>query len=147
MYHGISLIKDTLGSPLISVVFLFIGMAVLSCFDIQSQVNHPSLFFKTFFVFPHDLFFQNPDKHCYLTMTLIFLSIPSRFNHVSLLPYGLQSIAHQALLSMRLFWQEYWRGSSFPSPGDHPDPGIESRSPALQIDSLPSEPPGKPPDI
>ena len=32
----------------------------------------------------------------------------------------------------------------FPSPGDLPDPGIELRSPALQTDSLPSEPPGKP---
>ena len=27
---------------------------------------------------------------------------------------------------------------------DFPDPGIEPRSPALQADSLPSEPPGKP---
>ena len=26
--------------------------------------------------------------------------------------------------------QEYWRGSSFPSPGDLPDPGIEPMSPA-----------------
>ena len=32
---------------------------------------------------------------------------------------------------------------SFPSLGDLPDPGIEPRSPALQGDSLPSEPPGK----
>ena len=32
----------------------------------------------------------------------------------------------------------------FLSPGDLPDPGIEPRSPALQADSLPSEPPGKP---
>ena len=31
----------------------------------------------------------------------------------------------------------------FPSPGDLPNPGIEPRSPALQADSLPSEPPGK----
>ena len=29
---------------------------------------------------------------------------------------------------------------SFPSPGDHPDPGIKPRSSALQTDSLPSEP-------
>ena len=35
-------------------------------------------------------------------------------------------------------------GLSFPSPGDLPNPGIESGSPALQGDSLPSEPPGKP---
>ena len=32
----------------------------------------------------------------------------------------------------------------FPSPGDLPNPGIEPESPALQADSLPSEPPGKP---
>ena len=32
----------------------------------------------------------------------------------------------------------------FPSPGDLPDPGIEPMSPALQADSLPSEPAGKP---
>ena len=32
----------------------------------------------------------------------------------------------------------------FPSPGDLPNPGIKPRSPALQADSLPAEPPGKP---
>ena len=31
-----------------------------------------------------------------------------------------------------------------PPPGDLPNPGIETRSPTLQEDSLPSEPPGKP---
>ena len=40
--------------------------------------------------------------------------------------------------------QEYWSWLPFPSPGDFPDPGTEPRSPALQVDSLPSEPPGKP---
>ena len=35
-------------------------------------------------------------------------------------------------------------GYSFPSPRDLPDPGIKPRSPALQADSLLSEPPGKP---
>ena len=40
--------------------------------------------------------------------------------------------------------QEYWSGLPFPSPGDIPDPGMEPRSPALQADALPSEPPGKP---
>ena len=33
----------------------------------------------------------------------------------------------------------------FPSPGDLSNPGIEPRSPALQVDSLPSEPQAKPP--
>ena len=49
----------------------------------------------------------------------------------------------QAPLSMEFFRQECWSGLPFPSPGDLPDPGIEPRSPALQADSLPSEPPGK----
>ena len=40
--------------------------------------------------------------------------------------------------------QEYWSGLPFTSPEDLLDPGIESGSPALQTDSLPSEPPGKP---
>ena len=31
-----------------------------------------------------------------------------------------------------------------PSSRDLPDPGIEPTSPALQVDSLPAEPPGKP---
>ena len=39
---------------------------------------------------------------------------------------------------------EYWSGSPFPSPGDLPNPGNELRSPALQADSLPAEPQGKP---
>ena len=33
---------------------------------------------------------------------------------------------------------------SFPSPGHLPIPGIEPRSPALQTNSLPADPPGKP---
>ena len=33
---------------------------------------------------------------------------------------------------------------AFPSPGDLPDSWIESRSPTLQADTVPSEPPGKP---
>ena len=42
---------------------------------------------------------------------------------------------------------EYWTGWPFPSPGDLPNPGIEPRSPALQADSLPAEPQGKPRDV
>ena len=32
---------------------------------------------------------------------------------------------------------------AFPSPRDLPDPGVKPGSPALQTDSLPTEPPGK----
>ena len=41
----------------------------------------------------------------------------------------------------------YWSGLSFPSPGDLPDPGIESMSLSLlhwHVDSLLLAPPGKP---
>ena len=53
------------------------------------------------------------------------------------------TVVYQASLSMGFSRQEYWSGLPFPSPGDLPDPGIEPRSPALQADALPSEPPGK----
>ena len=52
--------------------------------------------------------------------------------------------AHQAPLSMGFSRQEYRSGLPFPSPGDLPNPGIEPGSPALQADTLSSEPPGKP---
>ena len=53
------------------------------------------------------------------------------------------TVVYQAPPSMGFYRQEYWRGLPFPSPGDLPKPGIEPGSPALQADSLPSEPPGK----
>ena len=40
--------------------------------------------------------------------------------------------------------QEYWTGLPCAPPGDLPNPGIEPRSSALQADSLPAEPHGKP---
>ena len=40
--------------------------------------------------------------------------------------------------------QEIWNELPFPSPGDLPNPGIGPKSPALQVDSLPAETPGKP---
>ena len=36
--------------------------------------------------------------------------------------------------------QEHWSALPFPSPEDLPDPGIEPGSPALQADTLKSEP-------
>ena len=53
-------------------------------------------------------------------------------------------LAHQTPLSVEFSRQEYWSELLFSSPGHLPDPRIEPVSPALQADSLPSEPPGKP---
>ena len=70
------------------------------------------------------------------------MSVLSGFNCVRL--FGtLWTVAHQAPLSMDFSRQEYWSGLLFLSPGDLPDPGIKPWSPALQADSLPSEPPEK----
>ena len=52
--------------------------------------------------------------------------------------------AHQALLLTRFSRQEYWSKLPCHPPGDLPDPEIKSRSLTLQVDSLLSEPPGKP---
>ena len=75
------------------------------------------------------------------------------------LPKESESISHSVVFNSlqlhglgpnRLFcpWgspgQEYWSGLPLPSPGDLPDPETELGSPALQADSLLSEPPGKP---
>ena len=49
-------------------------------------------------------------------------------------------LARQAPLSS-FSRQDYWSGLPFPSPGDLPDPGIKSLSPALQANSSPTEPP------
>ena len=67
----------------------------------------------------------------------------SHFSHVQLFatPW---TVACQVPLSMGFSSQEYWSVLSFPSPGDLPDPGIKPKFPALQADSLVSEPPGKP---
>ena len=52
--------------------------------------------------------------------------------------------ACQTPLSTEFSRQEYSSGLPFPSPGDIPNSGIKAGSPALQADSLPSEPPEKP---
>ena len=67
----------------------------------------------------------------------------SRFSHVQLFvtPW---TVACQAPLSVDFSRQEYWSGLPFQSPGDLPNPGIIPRFPALQVDSLPSEPPASP---
>ena len=65
------------------------------------------------------------------------------FSHVQLFatPW---TVAYQAPPSLGFSRQKYWSGFPFPSPGDLPNPGIKAGSPALQADTLLSEPPGKP---
>ena len=53
------------------------------------------------------------------------------------------TVACLAPLSMGFSGQEYWSGFLFPSPVDLPNPGLKPESPALQVDSLPTELGGK----
>ena len=53
------------------------------------------------------------------------------------------TVAQQDPLSMRFPRQEYWSGSLFPSPGDHPDPMVEPVFSALAGRIFTAEPPGK----
>ena len=67
---------------------------------------------------------------------LVAQSCPTLYNSMDCSPPG--SSVHGILQA------RYWSGLPFPFPGDLPNPRIELRSPALQADSLPSEPLGKP---
>ena len=64
---------------------------------------------------------------CVLSCSVVSISLDCRL----LCPWGLSR-------------QEYWSGLSCPPPGNIPNPGIKPRSSALQANSLPAEPPGKP---
>ena len=73
---------------------------------------------------------------------MFMLSHSAMSDHLQ--PYGL-TVDCQAHLSMGFPRQEYWSGLPFPSPGDLPDPGIESKSPAspeLAGGLFTTEPPG-----
>ena len=52
---------------------------------------------------------------------------------------SMDCVARQGPLSMGFFRQEYWSGEPLPLPEIFP-----THSTALKVDSLPSEPPGKP---
>ena len=56
----------------------------------------------------------------------------------------LMDCSPQAPLSMGFSKKKYWSELPCPPPGYLPNPGIKPRSPALQANSLLSEPPGKP---
>ena len=72
-----------------------------------------------------------------------YMCMLSHFSNVRLCE-TLWTVAHQVPLSMGFSRQEYWSGLLYPPPGDLPNSQIASTSPALQVDSLPTEPPGKP---
>ena len=73
----------------------------------------------------------------------VYCLLAYSLSHMQLLA-TLWTVAHQAPLSMGVFRQEYGSGLQFPFPEGLSDPGIEPVPLALQADSLPAEPSGKP---
>ena len=86
---------------------------------------------------------QNQIRSEKVSQHLITRSKLQLLSHVQLFS-TLWTVARQAPVSMGFFRQECWSGYWFLSPRDLPNRGVESGSPALRADSLPSEPPGKP---
>ena len=80
---------------------------------------------------------EKAPRACFLMAELLCFVL-SRFSRVWLFA------TLQAALSMGFSRQEYWAGSHVLLPGGLPNLWIEPRSPTLQVDSLPSKPPGKP---
>ena len=79
------------------------------------------------------------------SQSLSLFCMPSHSSHVRLAPPW--TVACQAPLAMGFSTQEYWSGLPSLPPGNLPNPGIKPTSPvspALQADSLPAEPSGKP---
>ena len=80
------------------------------------------------------------------SITLQKVCMLSCFSHVQLF-VTLWTVSHHAPMSLGFSRQEYWNGLPCPPPGDLPNPVIKPMSPvspALQADSLPTEPPEKP---
>ena len=86
------------------------------------------------------LFVHQYQPHCSVFKMCVCVSRSIMSN--SLWPHGFT--AYQAPLSMGFSRQEYWSGLPCPPPGGLSDPGIKPKSPALRVDSLPSEPQGSP---
>ena len=85
---------------------------------------------------------EPPGKSCFRLYTcMLSCSVASN----SATPW---TATHQAPLSMEILQArilEYsWSGLPCPPPGDLPNPEIEPRPPALQVDFSPAELPGKP---
>ena len=117
----------TSGPFINSEIFLFIFTKSFSCFNTQKRM--------LFCLFCSAVFcpYETKSEHIYLALKVKVKLL----SHVW--PFATPwTVAHQVLLSMGFFRQEYCSGLPFPSPGNLPNPGIEPRSPALQADALTS---------
>ena len=97
---------------------------------------------------------ENKVCHCFYFFPIYFPIVPGDLGCLLIHVCAVlsRSVMSESLQPYRLYllgpWgfskQEYWSGLPCSPPGDLPNPEIKPRSPALQADSLSSEPPGKP---
>ena len=99
------------------------------------------LMWPRWFPFPHFLIIKIMNTYCRNLGR--HRKVKVKATHCACLFATPWTIACQTPLPTELSRQEYWSGLPFPSPEDIPNPDIKPRSPALQADSLPSEPLGK----
>ena len=134
-------------SNLIFLIWVATGHGAPYC----GEEGYKAIRKKLYWILVSDRGFYNP--YCYDDFTdayirqklpnYILICSVQLLSHVQLFetPW---TVAPQTSLPWGFSRQEYWSGLPCPPPGDLLHPGVESRSSALQADSLPSEPPGKP---
>ena len=121
------------------------GQGVLVCYSSWShkelnptgQLNSDNNHVRSFYLLYHVKPALTRSSLNVCVCVCVCVCVKKSFSHVQL-------FACQAPQSMGFSRQDYWSGLPFTSPRDLPKPGIKPRSPTLQADSLPSEPPGKP---
>ena len=104
---------------------------------IKSQVNYVCLYLCLFYFFLYSLYVIYKIRKKVMKMS--FNSSVSLLSRVRLFatPW---TLSHQVPLSMEFSRQEYWSGLPCTPLWNLPNPGIEPRSPTLQVYSLLSEP-------
>ena len=114
---------------------------------LRSRMELPHLFlFQLYLFLKHStdlvfqVFFWLPSK--YHLIYIYFRCVVTKVCPILLRPHGL--LPARLLCPWGFSRQEYWSGLPFPSPGDLPNPGIESQSPARAGGFFTSESLGKP---
>ena len=138
---GTAWVSEKRGLKIFLIEKIFIGVQLLYIvmpFLFFNQQSASVIYIHTFPPFWVSFPFRSPQgtEQNSLCYTVI--------NQFSILYIKIKQMDRDPMDCMEFSRPEHWSGQPFPSPGDLPLPGIEPRSPALQVDSLPAEPPGKP---
>ena len=132
--------QSTCFSPLCNVIF---PISKLYYFKIISKISR-----KVFYLASINPCDSQVRLRCYNTKwcvcVCVCLCVCARISHVVMFNcWWLHGPVGLVCLSMESSRQEYGSGLPFPSSGDLPNLGFKPGFPALQADSVPTEPPGK----